>query len=182
MTEHIILKKDGIIFKTKAKNHYFLDFFIENPCIDLPSIINFDFIKYVYQINADLYEKIDLNKINENEAVIILVIKHFLEDLGIPQQYAHLIVTRQDKNNQIIFNAKTIDIKPDSIKEDLELLQLECFILDCEIIHKHKIYLKYDIIFKPEKEIPSFVEKMIGMVISKMILRTKQFIENIHVK
>ena len=66
--EVTLFDKDGFIFSRPKKNHYSLTFTIENNNILLPKIIDFNLIKLIYDLNPDVYEKVDVEKINENNS------------------------------------------------------------------------------------------------------------------
>ena len=60
----IIKEKDGMKFARTAKNHYQTLFSMQNSFIHLPSILNFDLLKLLYDLNSDIYENVHLEKIN----------------------------------------------------------------------------------------------------------------------
>ena len=86
----ILYSKEGFEFLKVFKNKYSLKFSIENPNIILHKIIDFSLIKLMYDLNADIYEKINLEKINDNEAIMTILMKHLFEDLGLPQKFSHI--------------------------------------------------------------------------------------------
>ena len=66
--------------------------------------ITLDFFKLVYELNQDIFESINIKKINENEANIMLLCKNLFMDIGLPQYYYYFNVKRQmDSNDRIYF-------------------------------------------------------------------------------
>lgn len=184
--ETILFNKNGFIFTCIKKNHYKLTFFLENSNIILSKIIGFDLIKLIYDLNPDVYEKVNIEKINDNEANLTLLIKHFFEDLGLPQRYSFIHIKKiEDEEIQkgnIIFNVCSIKgEKPEGIPEDAELMAIKNMIAVCNIITPHKIHFSFNVIFDDEMFVPPFAEKMVGMVLHKIFKRVKQFVENIRI-
>lgn len=77
-------------------NHgeYKLSFNLENNNIHLTSIIDFNIIKLLYELNKDIYDKIDLNIINNNEADLLVINKHLFQDLGLSQKYSYFKIKK----------------------------------------------------------------------------------------
>ena len=86
----VLVEKDGMKFIKLEKNKYNLTYSIENKNINLEPLVNFELIKLIYELNPDIYEKVVLNKNNDEEAQITLLMKHFFNDLGFPQKYSHM--------------------------------------------------------------------------------------------
>jgi hypothetical protein len=170
-------------------NHgeYKLSFTLENNNIQLDNIIDFHLIKLLYELNNDIYEKIDLNILNDTQATILAINKHLFQDLGISQKYTHLKINKTIVGNgKIIFDLQTIKTNPSEpstsilIPKKAEQLPIEQFIIACNIINSHKIEFSID--FKLDIdviELPDFVENALCKIFIKMFKRVKQFIENI---
>ena len=180
--ETILFEKDGFKFIRVKKNHYKLLFSIENKNIILPNIIDFNLIKLIYDLNPDIYEKVNIDKLNENKINFTLLTKHLFEDLGLPQRFCFINMLKIVEDNKIKFHSKSIKThRPKDMPEDSELLPIYEFKCICTIITPHKIDFLIDIIFEPVMFIPPFLEKMIGMMLHKMFKRVKQFIENMSI-
>ena len=80
-SEAVLFNKEGFRFVRTIKNQYKLDFSIENKRINIANIIDFNLIKLIYDLNPDVYEYVNLNRVSENEAIITLLMKHFFEPL-----------------------------------------------------------------------------------------------------
>ncbi len=77
--EAILFNKEGFRFVRTMKNQYKLDFSIENERIIIANIIDFNLIKLIYDLNPDVYEYVNIEKVSENEAIATLLMKHFLK-------------------------------------------------------------------------------------------------------
>ena len=180
MDSKILYEKDGMIFTKIDDKKYNLSFSMENKNILIANIIDFSLFKLIYELNGDIYESVNLTKINENEAMTVLVMKHLFEDLGLPQRYSYLHMTKIVNNNEIIFRSQSIySERPENIPKDSELMALKESIGTCKIISPHKITFSVAVVFEDYVKIPQFAEKMIGIILNKIFKRVKQFIENI---
>lgn len=180
--ETILFEKEGFKFIRVKKNNYKLLFSIENKNILLPNIIDFNLIKLIYDLNPDIYEKVNIDKLNENENNITLLTKHLFEDIGLPQRFCFINMIKILENNKIQFHSKSIKThRPKDMPEDSQLLPISDFKCICIIITQHKIDFLLDIMFEPFMLIPPFFEKIIGIMLHKMFKRVKQFIENMSI-
>jgi hypothetical protein len=173
----ILFEKDGLVFKKIKDKHYNLSFVISNNNIILFKIIDFPLMKLIYELNPDVYEKINLERINEDEANLILVMKHFFEDLGLPQRYIFIHINKIIYENSVLFESVSIkDYRPD-IVGDCEQMAIKKMTTICGCSTPHIMNFNIDVIFEDYTKIPPFVEKMIGMIINKIFMRVKLFIE-----
>lgn len=173
----ILFDKDGLVFKKIKDKHYNLSFVISNNNIILSKIIDFPFMKLIYQLNPDVYEKINLENINENEATLMLVMKHFFEDLGLPQRYIFIHIHKIVNENSILFESESIkNYRPDGVN-DCEQMTIKKMTTLCTCLTPHIMNFNIEVIFEDYTKIPPFAEKMIGMIINKIFMRVKQFIE-----
>jgi hypothetical protein len=168
---------------------YKIQFYLENNNIQLDNIIDFYLIKLLYELNQDIYEKVDLNILNDTQATLLAINKHLFQDLGITQKYSLLKIKKAilKKENKIVFDLQSINkINPDEhsmshlIPEKAEQLPIDHFTIVCNVINQHKIDIVIDFKIDTETiELPVFVESALCKIFIKMFKRVKQFIENI---
>ena len=176
----VLLDKDGLKFVRLEKNKYNLSYSIENKNINLEPLINFELIKLIYELNPDIYEKVSLNKYNEQEAEITLMMKHFFDDLGIPQKYSHMDLKKTINGNCINFAGTSIfNERPPFIPNNVEQLPIDNLDIECVVVSPHKVTLNFFIVFNNVLIIPGFIEKVMGMIVNKLFVRVKKFIENV---
>jgi hypothetical protein len=177
--ESILYSKEDIVLRKHNKT-YNLIFNVKNQHIFIQKIIDFNFVKLIYDLNSDIYERVSLHKLNENQATILILMKDLFDDLGIPQQYIYGNLYRYDDNqNNISFTLNTIKERniPD-IPDEAEQKLIENIKYNCIHITPHES--QFNIQFELFHMIP-IVEKMITTIIIKMFKRVKQFIENVRV-
>lgn len=180
MDSKILYEKDGMKFTKLENKKYNLCFSMENKNINMANIVDFSLIKLIYDLNGDIYESVDLQKLGENQAVVTLLLKHLFEDLGLPQRYSYLHITKIVDNNQIIFRSQSIQSeRPSGIPDDAKLMAMKENIGVCNIVTPHKVNFSFTVLFEDYVEIPAFAEKMVGLILNKIFKRVKQFIENV---
>jgi hypothetical protein len=179
INDKIIRNKNGMKFIKTSKNSYNLTFVIENKNILLSKIVDFDLINLIYTLNQDIYESVDIEKISDNESNITLVMKKIGFDL-ISQRYAFLNMTKYVNENTITFISNTIKTsKPQNVNDKMELITIHKIINKFEVLSPHKLDFECDIIFNEDTQIPSMADNILGIIINKIFVRVKTFIENI---
>jgi hypothetical protein len=176
----ILYSKEGFTFAKIKKNNYTLHFKMENNTIVLSNIIDFNLVKLIYELNGDIYEKVNLTKIDDNQAVMSMLMKHLFEDIGLPQRFSYVHMTKQTDSNKITFISKSIySERPEGMPESSEQMPITNMVCECNIITPHKMGFSCNVIFDDHMIIPQFAEKLVGLILFKIFNRVKQFIENV---
>ena len=177
--DKIIHNKNGMKFIKTSKNSYNLTFILENNNILLSNVVNFDLINLIYTLNQDIYEYVNIDKINDNESNITLIMKKIGFDL-ISQRYAFLNMKKEVNENTIAFISNTIRTsKPQNINDKMELVTIDKIVNKFEILSPHKLFFECDLVFNQDTNIPSMADNILGIIINKIFIRMKTFIENI---
>ena len=178
----ILFNKEGFHFSRIQKNNYKLEFCMENNYIVLPKIVDFNLIKLIYDLNNDVYENVEIEKLNDCEVVATILMKHLFEDLGLPQRFSFIRIKKTTEENKIIFTSQSIkSYRPTEIPENAVLMSIEELIITCYIISPHNIQFIVNVKFDPIMNIPNFIEKIIGVILHKVFKRVKQFIEKVRI-
>jgi hypothetical protein len=178
--KNVLYKKNGIQLIKQNQNNYTIEFQMENNQLSLLQIINFNLIKALIEINCDIYENFALNVTDDNTAELVLLLKHFYEDIGFPQFMACLSIRRIVADNNITCLITTTENIIDRI-EQVEILKIKKAELFFVEIEKHKISCTINVEIENTQIITSTAEKFIGLFLHRIFLRVKQFIENIKV-
>ena len=178
-----LFDKEGFIFRRNSEHEYEISFQMVNNNIQISKMIDFGLMKLIYDLNPDIYLKSTIDRISENEANVILVLKHFFEDLGMPQKYSFVNMKRIVEENRVIFESKSVRThRPENIPPNAELLTLNNLVCMCDIVTPHIINFSFHIYFNEKRIVPPmFVQKLIGVLLNKIFKRVKQFIENLRV-
>ena len=179
-----LMDKNGMKINKLTNNEYTVSFSIKNNQFVLPSIINFDMVKLIFDLNPDIYEKSILKKNTTLEnATICSLMKDLYSDLGIPQSYVCMAVEMINLSDIIRFNCLPLSNKTTPLEfsgiSDLYLLPVKNLIIDCNILTNNHIEINCRINIDDDIEIEQFIEKMVITVVHKIFIRLKQFIENL---
>ena len=176
----ILYAKEGFQFIKNDKNNYSIHFEMENNHIMMAKIIDFSLVKLIYDLNGDIYEKINIEKVSDNEVIMIMLIKNLFEDLGLPQRFSYVRMKKCIDPTKITFHSQSIlDERPKGIPDAAELLPIKYLNCECDIITQHKISFICNIVFENYLDVQSFAEKAVGLILFKIFKRLKQFIENV---
>lgn len=179
-SSNVLYSKEGFTFTKNDKNDYSLSFSMQNNYIVLSKIIDFNLVKLIYDLNSDIYEKININIINENEAIANLLMKHLFKDLGLPQRFSYVRINKIVEENSIKFISQTIKPEvPEGMPLDAELMPIKIMICDCAIITPHQMHFTCNVKFENSMIIPPVAEKLVGLILYKIFNRVKQFIDNV---
>ena len=177
-----IIDKDEIKMERIDKNKYILSFSISSDKLYIQKLIGFDIAKILYEVNKDIFDEFDMNQ-RGDEAEVYFLIKHFFSDFGLPQKYMHLQIQKiqDEKSDAILFFCQNAN--PDlytsvlNIPSKGEQMNTDLIHIVCNAINDHKVDVVNTIFLNNHVDIPAVVEKMAGILISKMFLKVKQFIE-----
>lgn len=174
--------KEGFTFSKNGNNNYSLTFQMENKSIILSEVIDFSLIELIYKLNSDIYEKFNLHKINDNHAIMTMLMKHLFEELGLPQRFSHVHIIKQIEPTKITFISQSIySERPEDMPENAEQMSIKNMDCVCNIITPHNINFSCNITFEDYMIVPRFVEKIVGLILFKIFSRVKQFIEKVSI-
>jgi len=179
----IFKQHDFHLFK-EASNKYSFGINVHNDLLHLPTIVDFNLLKLIYDLNGDVYETIKVIVNEENtQATIFAVMRHLFEDLGLPQRYSYLNVEKKVNIRDLTFLCTSKEI-PEHIKSsipyDAELLPIDTFECKFHIDNNpHTMNVNCKLTFQSHLKIPPVAEKLVSMILYKVFKRVKDFIENI---
>lgn len=184
----LIVNKDYKMTKIR-KNTYLFEYEIENKSILLYKILDLEFIRLIHGINKhDIFEDFNLEIKNDSRAVVFILFKHFYADFGVSQKYVHLNVSIDKTPTQIVYKASTNEDVPKNknahINTEAEIMPVKEVTVICDLITPHKVSIKTTTEFDNNHlmiDLPEFIEKLASTIISKIFLRTKQFIEKVYI-
>jgi len=176
-------------FISKEQNNKFNSIVnVKNNNINIKNIINHTIINVIYEINKNtIFSDYSccVNEKNPKKITIVLLLKHFFKDFGITQKYVHLDIEFEDEyESKIVVHATTAKNNPkilNNMFEKCDLVLIDDVKITCNIKTPHDISFESTINFNIVNEIPDYIEKMACTIINKIFLRTKQFIENMHI-
>tara|TARA_Y100000389_G_scaffold205118_1_gene263471 strand:- start:10005 stop:10568 length:564 start_codon:yes stop_codon:yes gene_type:complete len=178
--ENIICDKHNMILKRdKINNIFTIEFFISNSNIEIKNIVDVGLYKVLAEINKDIIEKIDLIDDDKDSinTKLLFVFKRFGSEFGIAQKYMFLETKRIDNGTQIILESKSIPY--DSQIKGCEIASSKFANLYVYLVDNHSATIKYIFNIDFHEDLPIYMENMVGVLMKKIFLRVKSFIENI---
>jgi hypothetical protein len=173
----------------KNNNIYLLQFYAENNQVNLYNMINLEIYNLMFTLNKDNFEKIETHAIssspssqenNVNEVNVLFLFKPFGADLGIKPKYMYVRVTEVCEPNKKTYNCVDVEYpKPEELKNyDKVVNTISSMVVNFESYNK--INISY--IFKLElsHSLPIYMENIMGLIMKKVFMNLKQFIEMIH--
>jgi hypothetical protein len=179
----IISNKDGIIFTKLSKNEYTFANKITNTNLNLKEHMTLYIFKHFEKFKQNFLDKIDLNFINNDEGIILFLFKHFFEDIGFPQYYFHKYAKMEkidDENITIDFTSNNLE-KNDLITDETEEFCFDKFKIKLNFDDDHNLNGVLYVEVNENMELYNFIEKIIGVILTKIILILKYIIENYHI-
>jgi hypothetical protein len=188
----ICFKEKMHLKREKNNNIYLLQFLAENSNVNLYTMINLDIYNLMFTLNKDNFDKIEMHSMasttlssgsenkNLNEVNVLFLFKPFSTDLGIKPKYMYVRVTEVCEPNKKTYNCVDVDYpNPEELKNyDKIINTISSMVVNFESYHK--INISY--IFKLElsHSLPIYMENIMGLIMKKVFLNLKQFIELIH--
>jgi len=188
----ICFKEKMHLKREKNNNIYLLQFLAENSNVNLYTMINLDIYNLMFTLNKDNFDKIEMHSMasntlssgsenkNVNEVNVLFLFKPFSTDLGIKPKYMYVRVTEICEPNKKTYNCVDVDYpNPEELKNyDKIINTISSMVVNFESYHK--INISY--IFKLElsHSLPIYMENIMGLIMKKVFLNLKQFIELIH--
>jgi len=179
----IISNKDGIIFTKLSKNEYTFTTDIINTNHNLKEIINVYIFKHFEKFKQNFLDNIHLNFISKDEGTILFLFKHFFEDIGCPQYYFHKYAKLEKlENENIIIDLTSNNLEKNYlITDDAEEFCFDKFQIKLNFEDDHKVNGILYVEVNENMELYNFIEKIIGVILTKIILILKYIIENYHI-
>lgn len=176
--ENTICNKHDIILKHDKNNDLFtIEFSVSNPNIEIRKLFGVGLYKVMAEINKDIIEKIDFIDNYSTFTKLLFVFKRFGCEFGIAQKYMFLEINCINKESQIILESKSIPYN--SQIKGCEIATSKFANLYIDFIDKHSAIIKYIFNIDFHEELPIYMENMVGVIMKKIFLRVKSFIENI---
>lgn len=174
-------KDDTFLFAKLSHNQYGLSFSLENNKICLPKIVNLDFVKVIYSLSSDIFSHVHLEKINDTEGILLILIKPLFKELGVRQRFMYFHVKHIQVGNTIVIESQTIRTeRPDSVPDDAELINVDTFTNEFTFHSQHNVDVVNKIILGNDVVIPPFVDKVMKTLVIRIFKRVKEFVHLIH--
>jgi len=174
-----ICDKHDIYLHKNDPSHFSLSFNIANPRIIIPNLITMDVYPLLAKLNTDVLERIQITNIfSENKISILFIFKRFGAELGMAQKYMHTVIERRVTNKNITFISKSIPLTKD-VPENCEWVLCNDSQIIVNVENQHDIKVDYEFHMELNEDLPIYMENIPGLLMKKLFIRLKQFIEQI---
>ena len=174
----VCTKEQVYLKREKSCNIFLLQFNLENKNKNLYDIINLNMYDLLFNLNKANFEKIEIKKwISPNEIEVLFLFKPFGKELGIKPKYMYIRTIANIANEKHIYTSVDIDYP---YAEELQNYEKVKNIISTMIINfesNHKININYIFKFELAHTLPIYMENILGLIMKKMFLHLKQFIE-----
>ena len=174
-------KNNILLEKDKDKNIYKITFTLNNNNLDLKELMNESVYKLVAALNPNVIEFSEISNKTEDSFDYIYVYKPVLANLGDKsKRYNYETVTITYNNNNILYQSNNCNkpIPQWLTTNEYNRLDSKEDNLTVNFINKHSCQVTKTVHIDFEKEgLPIMAEDMIAMLIKKMFLSVKTFIE-----
>ena len=194
----VICSKDGVVLKYKRytsddaalnphlKNTFLIDFEVCNSSVTMERFCNYNIFRLIYEVNRnDAIETLILDEHEFGSADMTLVFKRKGEDFGMKQKYMSLNINLTASGSNYVFEGETIYKNRTGIEfgniigKDAEQIQDATAVFCISLISSEKMRVQFMLsVPVPKIEQPSYLEHNLGMIMKKVLSRTKLFIEN----
>ncbi len=198
MNPFVICNRPGFLCKKNGVNRFEFEFTLgSSRCgggdtCDLTKMITLNIFSLLYELNKDIYERVEIERTAAEDAVVdteegqvLLIMNHLFKDLGLPKKHSCLHVTISplptDINTDINRKRVRISATPrDYVCPDGDVktvpVGLESFV--CDIISSDDgatLQASAALTLKSNVHIPPFLEKILGQILYKIFSRISQF-------
>jgi hypothetical protein len=178
--KNVCLKENAHLKRDKKSEIYSLQLYLNNTNYNLYNIINLNMYNLLYELNQDNFEKIEIkNRISDSEVDVLFLFKPFGKDLGIKSKYMYIRATEHIENAKKTYTCCDIEYPYPKELVSYEKVTTRISTMVVNFESNHKININY--VFKLElaHSLPIYMENVLGLIMKKMFLHLKQFIEAI---
>ena len=179
--KNVCLKENVHLKRDKKSEIYSLQLYLDNAKYNLYNIINLNMYNLLYELNQDNFEKIEIkNWISDSEIDVLFLFKQFGKDLGIKQKYMYIRATEVVENGKKTYTGSDIEYPyPDElINYEKVTTRISTMVVNFE--SNHKVNINYLFKLDLAHSLPIYMENVLGLIMKKMFLHLKQFIEAIN--
>ena len=184
LAQNIICNKEDVTLIKLKDNTYRILLQSHNSNVNLKNIINFDIYKLMVEINKKHMDSCELIKMESHDTAYFLYkFKALGANLGIPKKYMYVKTQCVQTANNII-EYKSTDLAPskdilarvkgyDKITCNYSNLNIELF------NNNNSVKVDYYFNINIHENLPIFAQNILGILMKKMLLNLKIFIEKI---
>ena len=174
----VCFKENVLLKREKSCNIFLLQFNLENNNKNLHDIINLNMYSLLFNLNKDNIENIEIKKWNSlNEVEVLFLFKPFGKDLGVKPKYMYIKTNACISSNKHVYTSIDIDYPNCEEVKNYEKVKNAISTMIVNFDSNHKININYIFKFDLIQSLPIYMENILGLIMKKMFLNLKKFIE-----
>ena len=179
--KNVCLKENVHLKRDKKSEIYSLQLYLDNPKYDLDKVINLNMYNILYELNHDNFEKIEIkNWLSSNEVDVLFLFKPFGKELGIKPKYMYIRATEVIENGKKTYTCYDIDYPYSDELINYEKVTTKISTMVVNFESNHKVNINYLFKLELSHNLPIYMENILGLIMKKMFLNLKTFIEAIN--
>ena len=179
--KNVCLKENVHLKRDKKSEIYSLQLYLDNTKYNLNNIINLNMYNILYELNQDNFEKIEIkNWISNSEIDVLFLFKQFGKDLGIKPKYMYIRATEVVENGKKTYTGSDIEYPYSDELANYEKVTTRISTMVVNFESNHKVNINYLFKLDLAHSLPIYMENVLGLIMKKMFLHLKQFIEAIN--
>ena len=179
--KNICLKENVHLKRDKKSEIYSLQLYLDNAKYNLNNIINLNMYSILYELNQDNFEKIEIkNWLSNSEVDVLFLFKQFGKDLGIKPKYMYIRATEVIENGKKTYTCYDIEYPYPEELVNYEKVTTRISTMVVNFESNHKVNINYLFKLDLAHSLPIYMENVLGLIMKKMFLHLKQFIEAIN--
>ena len=175
----VLFEKDNLYIKKYDECNYLIQCSITNPRLNIPALFTFDWLKVIFAIHPEFIEKYEIFQQDEDNAKVFVLLRHFFKDFGLPQLFFFVNIKMDRSHDKItVYQTNELCLDPINVTEE----QLHVPTNDSRgyiTINGSSAFIEANVKFQYFIPPSEFIEKMGLILCTKVIFKTKQFIENL---
>ena len=174
----VCFKENVLLKREKSCNIFLLQFNLENMNKNLHDIINLNMYNLLFNLNRDNIEKIEIKKWNSSSEVeVLFLFKPFGKDLGVKPKYMYVKTTANISDHKHVYTSIDIDYPNTEELKNYEKVKNAISTMIVNFESDYKININYVFKFDLIQSLPIYMENILGLIMKKMFLNLKKFIE-----
>jgi len=178
--EKLVCERERITLKKSNSNNnaFTLEFDVSNPNVMLRKLIDLKLYDLMFALNKDVLERVETLRVRDDGSNdVLMVFKRFGSELGIAQKYMLLNTTREEDEG-----GRTLRILSRSAPHvdgihGCDAVTSKYADLAVSFKTEHHVKVKYAFHMDTVDELPTYMENIVGMLMKKIFIRLKTFIE-----
>jgi len=167
-----------------VKNTFLIDFEMYNPSptVNMARFCSFNIFKLIFEVNRnDAIEELTLDECDDDasQANMTMLFKRKGGDFGIKQKYMSLHISLTKSGDNYVFEGEPApEVYRNDNNNTLEQIKDASSVFCMSLLSPDKIRVQFMLSLPvPIDEQPSYIEQNLGVVMKKVLSRTKKFIE-----